>query len=439
MKYDASIRKATAKAQLSVKKGNRKAAVTEHISLEKKAESSKKMKPVTLASKIEPKIKKNKSGKLVQAVKPKIKKAEVVALVKTPKTKIVANKSKNKEFKSVASVTEKKADGKKLKSNKASQRIKPKTKSKQIIVVAPPESTVRKLKSAVSAKQIKAVEKKKILLASIKSAKKPVSAIAKLKASKKSKNDKPVTKILQVKKTKIVEKKDKQNTVAHKPKPQPKNNKVIETVQVVKLKTGNNASVKPFLKLEDKKTKNKSAKSNKAVSVKEIKPEKKENKLPALAKTIRLERNKVIKAKAQKNVPVVAAKTVKAIEIEVVNLPVEKKPVKKKNKSIGSAIFRGRKDRYDFKVFPLDNDFEDVSAIYVISRRKIDRQKKGHHALVCIGQTDSILGELKRHKNKCIKKHNANVISILPETDEKKRIKIEEDLRAAHAIACNID
>jgi len=57
---------------------------------------------------------------------------------------------------------------------------------------------------------------------------------------------------------------------------------------------------------------------------------------------------------------------------------------------------------------------------------------------VCIGQTDSVLGEIKRHKIKCIKKHNANVISILPEADVKKRLKIEEDLRAAHAVACNI-
>lgn len=116
--------------------------------------------------------------------------------------------------------------------------------------------------------------------------------------------------------------------------------------------------------------------------------------------------------------------------------PRKSKP--KKVKPIGAAIFRGKKERYGFQVYPLDAEFEDVSAIYVISKRKIDKQKRGHHALVCIGQTDSILGEIKRHKNKCIKKHNANVISILLEENEKKRLRIEEDLKSAHAIACGI-
>ena len=77
-----------------------------------------------------------------------------------------------------------------------------------------------------------------------------------------------------------------------------------------------------------------------------------------------------------------------------------------------------------------------VSGIYVISKRKTDRNKRAHHALVCIGQTDSVAGEIKRHAKKCIKKYQANVISILPERSEKKRLKIEEDLKSAHSIAC---
>lgn len=109
-------------------------------------------------------------------------------------------------------------------------------------------------------------------------------------------------------------------------------------------------------------------------------------------------------------------------------------------KQIGAAVFRGRKNRYDFQVFPLDFEFENVPAIYVISRRKTDSKKRAHHALVCIGQTDSVMNELKKHtQSKCVTKHEANVISILPERSEKKRLKIEEDLRAAHAIVCNVE
>jgi alpha-L-arabinofuranosidase len=116
-------------------------------------------------------------------------------------------------------------------------------------------------------------------------------------------------------------------------------------------------------------------------------------------------------------------------------MSVARKAVKKKTKPISSAVFRGKKDRYDFQVFPIDAEFEDVSAIYIISKRKIDKRKKAHHALVCIGQTDSILDEMKKHKKgKCVKQHQANAISILPETNEKTRLKIETDLKAAHAI-----
>ena len=130
---------------------------------------------------------------------------------------------------------------------------------------------------------------------------------------------------------------------------------------------------------------------------------------------------------------------VKPIEnkIEPTKLPVVRKTVKKRTKPISSAVFRGKKDRYDFQVFPIDAEFEDVSAIYIISKRKIDKRKKAHHALVCIGQTDSILGEMKKHKKgKCVKQHRANAVSILPETNEKTRLKIETDLKAAHAIPC---
>ena len=57
--------------------------------------------------------------------------------------------------------------------------------------------------------------------------------------------------------------------------------------------------------------------------------------------------------------------------------------------------------------------------------------------MVCIGQTDSIVNELKKHKKgKCVKKLKANVVSLLVNAEEKDRIKIEEDLKSAHAIPC---
>ena len=110
---------------------------------------------------------------------------------------------------------------------------------------------------------------------------------------------------------------------------------------------------------------------------------------------------------------------------------------KKKSLRVGEAIFRGKKLLYNFEVFPIDIEFDEVPAVYIISKRKLDKNGKAHHALVCIGQTESIVNELKKHKKgKCVKKLKANVVSLLVNDVEKERLKIEEDLKSAHAIPC---
>ncbi len=126
------------------------------------------------------------------------------------------------------------------------------------------------------------------------------------------------------------------------------------------------------------------------------------------------------------------------IEPETLLRPI--KPKKKKIKPIGSAVFRGKKKLYDFEVFDLGEIFEPIPAVYVISKRITDKRKKAHHTLVCIGETDSIPEEIKKHrKSKCLKKNHANVISILKEADAQKRLNIETDLKAAHSIQCRLE
>ena len=125
----------------------------------------------------------------------------------------------------------------------------------------------------------------------------------------------------------------------------------------------------------------------------------------------------------------------KAVAVEPID---ETKPRRKIIRAISSAVFRGVESQYDFKVYAINEIPKQEQAIYIISRRVTDRRKRGHHKLVCIGQTDSIRESLKKHKKgNCIKQNAANVICILPEADEQKRQKIEADLKAAHSIACN--
>lgn len=110
---------------------------------------------------------------------------------------------------------------------------------------------------------------------------------------------------------------------------------------------------------------------------------------------------------------------------------------KEKSLRISEAVFRGSKTTYNFEVFPIDIEFQEVPSVFIISRRKTDKSGKGHHKMICIGQTESIIKELKKHKKgKCLKQNKANVICLLTEQDEKNRLKIEEDLRSAHTIPC---
>ncbi len=136
----------------------------------------------------------------------------------------------------------------------------------------------------------------------------------------------------------------------------------------------------------------------------------------------------------------VSLKKAKTIEkkVEIVAPPIIEKPIKKKIKPIGSAVVRGKSGQYAFEVFSLDAEIKDGSAIYLISKRMTDKNGRGHHKFVCIGQTESLLGDIKKHaKDKCIKQHKANVVCLLREENEKNRLKIETDLRQAHTIACN--
>ncbi len=110
---------------------------------------------------------------------------------------------------------------------------------------------------------------------------------------------------------------------------------------------------------------------------------------------------------------------------------------KEKSLRISEAVFRGKKTTYNFEVFPIDIEFPETSAVFIISQRKLDKEGKGHHKFSCIGQTESIVKELKKHKKgKCIKQNKANVICMLAEENENSRLKIENDLKSTYRISC---
>lgn len=107
---------------------------------------------------------------------------------------------------------------------------------------------------------------------------------------------------------------------------------------------------------------------------------------------------------------------------------------------ISEAVFRGRNSLYNFEVYPMNVQFNEVPAVYIISKRKIDRHGRGHHFLVCIGQTESLVEDIKKHKRgKCVKQLQANTVSVILEDDARKRLEVENDLKSAHTIPCHHD
>lgn len=117
-----------------------------------------------------------------------------------------------------------------------------------------------------------------------------------------------------------------------------------------------------------------------------------------------------------------------------------KHPRSKKLKRIAEAVFRGKKSQYSFDVFPITNDIEDSPAVYIFSRRQLDKFGHGHHFVSCIGETDSVLAEVKRHKrNKCVKQNESNVVCILREDNEAKRAGMIDDLKANRSFICPHD
>ena len=418
----------------------------------------------------------NKKQIIAPSVKQKTKNTSISAKTSAPvkkKTDVLENKikpvatiktsvakSKTQKLKSSASTRKVKIDDAKMKQNSSVQKIKsiPKTAKPKISDVKA-ETKTAKTSPVVPAKKNQAAKhqkidekvkakksKKKFSVKKVSAAKSQPAISAKKKTSENKKNNQifnseKTTRLptnTTIKKAQTVKsqpsgkikKTINSQTKTLVRKVQPKTSKVKSNTIVEKKSAKQPAEIK-----KNKVLKTPVKVENKKLNFKISKlPKVEEQKIVAvhLVKKLKLPEN----INAPKNKKISRPRTVKPTEI-MVEPPVLTTSKLKKAKAISSAVFRGAKNRYDFTVFPLDAVFENVPAIYIISRRVVDKSKKAHHALVYIGQTESLLDELKKHKkDKRAKKFAANSISLLQEENENRRLKIETDLKAAHSIRC---
>ena len=360
-------------------------------------------------------IKAISAGKVKPAAKQIEKaKAKKVAL-KTPRKTVKTSAQKTKTLSSTKKIS---AVEKNIKKSAAEQKLQPE------ITSAKPKVSLKTSANPVIKTSIKAAQPQpsKVAVRTTKLRQSKVITVVGVKIKSAVKKAKSI----------VAEKKPK-NIKAAKPIVTAKIVKSKKTTPTVSTKKVNQKTKKLQSTVAAKKIVKKAVKAQ-AITAKKKGGEKIQKLKPAISAV-------KVKKQSPKIKKTIAVEKIRAVEniIEATQSRLQK-PKNKKAKPISSAVFRGKKERYDFKVFALNEKFEPIPGVYIISKRKTDRHKRGHHALICIGETASISEELKRHrKGKCVKKHEANVVSILPEANEKMRLKIETDLKAAHAVICNLD
>jgi len=106
---------------------------------------------------------------------------------------------------------------------------------------------------------------------------------------------------------------------------------------------------------------------------------------------------------------------------------------------LGTLTLKGQSGtEYDFNVYKWDTDFEDIGAVYYISKRTEKPDGYGTHTKIYIGQTGDMLERFgDHHKSECFENHDVNAISIHQEANESTRLTIEEDLIDALNPPCN--
>ena len=110
---------------------------------------------------------------------------------------------------------------------------------------------------------------------------------------------------------------------------------------------------------------------------------------------------------------------------------------KKRIRKLSTAVFRGSRTEYNFDVYPISTSITDHAVVFIFSRRKVDKKGRAHHAVSCVGETQSIISEIKRHKRaRCVKGNEANVVCILKEPDRATRSGVLEDISTARAFSC---
>lgn len=94
--------------------------------------------------------------------------------------------------------------------------------------------------------------------------------------------------------------------------------------------------------------------------------------------------------------------------------------------------------QYAFNVYPIDQKFNDIGAVYYFSHRSAKPGDTHSHRAVYIGQSGDLSTRFdSHHKENCITSCDANCISVHQDGNEQSRMAKERDLIEKHDPPCN--
>ena len=92
---------------------------------------------------------------------------------------------------------------------------------------------------------------------------------------------------------------------------------------------------------------------------------------------------------------------------------------------LGSCVFTGSSgSRYQFTSYTTDHEFEDTSAVYILSKSRIENKKR-FHSVMYIGESSELSTRLSHHQHLDESINSILVMYIPSKTD---RLRVERDL-----------
>ena len=104
---------------------------------------------------------------------------------------------------------------------------------------------------------------------------------------------------------------------------------------------------------------------------------------------------------------------------------------------IAAATFSAGGKEYAFTAYSADSQFNDVSAIYIFTKRTVI-DGKGRHAFLYIGETEELGERISKHEKwPCVVDEGCNCICVHLVTGKQNRQAIESAFLEEHDTPCN--